>query len=349
MKQYKKNIRAITTGKQFLYLLVFLLLAILSGVFAYYEWPAVYMVALIWIITIIVLLWIGNRFIFKFLDHRISWLKHTTKRFFWQLLLSVIYSLFCINLTYYLFKISTSETAPDAEQLFVLNIYGLLFIIPVLSLNFGAYFMMQWKKAHIEADRFKEENLNSRLETLRMHIDPHFLFNNLNVLSALIDQKPAAAQQFLDKFVDVYRYVLQYKKEELVSINTEIAFVEAYVFLLKKRFEKQFEIELNIDQDLPDNRAIPPLSLQMLVENAVKHNKLSVEQPLRVEIFTEGDEWIVVRNNYRPKEQPDDALTHTGLDNIAKRYQYLSDQRVNIHKDEQYFTVSLPLLEMEED
>jgi len=349
VKKFVKNIWTLSAEKQLLYLLVFLLMAILSGMFAYYGWPAVYLVAPIWIITIIVLLWIGNHYIFKLLDSRISWLKHTTKRFFWQLLLSLVYSLCCINLTYYLFKISTSETAPDAEQLFVLNIYGLLFIIPVLSFNFGAYFIMQWKKAHIQSDQLKEENLHSRLEALRMHIDPHFLFNNLNVLSALIDQKPATAQQFLDNFVDVYRYVLQYKKEELVNIHTELAFIESYVFLLKKRFEEQCRIKMNIDPDLPKNRAIPPLSLQMLVENAVKHNKLSAEQPLTIEIFTEGYDWIVVRNNYQPKTPLNTALNQTGLDNISKRYQYLSDQGVKIEQDDQYFTVSLPLLEMEDD
>jgi sensor histidine kinase YesM len=349
LKKYWLNIRTLAAGKRRLYLLLFLVTAIIAGIYAYDEWSAIYLVALIWIITIIALLWMGNRYLFKVLDARISWLKHTTKRFFWQLLLSVLYSLCCINLTYYLFKISTSETAPDAEQLFVLNIYGLLFIIPVLSFNFGAYFMMQWKKAHIQADRFKEENLTSRLETLRMHIDPHFLFNNLNVLSALIDQKPATAQQFLDKFVDVYRYVLQYKKEELVNIHTELAFIDSYVFLLKKRFEEQCVIVIKIDPDLPQNMAIPPLSLQMLVENAVKHNKLSVEQPLRIEIFTEGHHTIVVRNNYLPKEQSGHTLIQSGLDNIAKRYQYLSDRLVNIKKDEHFFEVSLPLLEMEED
>lgn len=349
MKNYLENIKALALNKQFLYLMVVLLIAVISVMFIYYDWPSVYLVAIVWITTVITLLWIGNRSIFKFLDGKISWLKQTSKRFFLQLLLSIAYSLFCINLTYYLFKITASETAPDVEQLLVLNIYGLLFIIPVLSLNFGAYFITQWKKEYIQSNHLKEESLNSRLEVLRMHIDPHFLFNNLNVLSALIEQKPATAQQFLDKFVDVYRYVLQYKKEQLVNIHTELTFIDSYVFLLKRRFEEQCKIDIAIDPNLPKNRAIPPLALQMLVENAVKHNKLSAKLPLTIQIFTSGNDWIVVRNNYQPKEQSGILLTQTGLDNIKKRYQYLSDQEVQVKQDEQYFTVSLPLLEMEED
>lgn len=307
-----------------------------------------YIVAFLWILTVIVLLWFGNRFIFKFLDKRLSWLKDTAKRFFMQLVLSCIYSLICINLTYYLFKITSTVTSPDLAQILVLNIYGLLFIIPVLSVNFGIYFMMQWKKANMQSELLKQENLNSQLEALRMHIDPHFLFNNLNVLSALIEKNSKDAQIFLERFADVYRYVLQYKKEELVALNTELAFISSYVFLLKKRFEEQCIINIDIPDQLSDKVCIPPLSLQMLVENAIKHNKVSEQQPLFIDIYMEDQDTLVVKNNYQPKQQAEEGLMHTGLENISKRYRYLSDRSISILQTAELFTVKLPLLELED-
>jgi LytS/YehU family sensor histidine kinase len=307
-----------------------------------------YIVALLWILTVIVLLWFGNKFIFRFLDKRVSWLKYTAKRFFLQLMLSCIYSLICINLTYYLFKITSTVTSPDLAQILVLNIYGLLFIIPILSVNFGIYFMMQWKKANMQSDQLKQENLNSQLEALRMHIDPHFLFNNLNVLSALIEKNSRDAQLFLERFADVYRYVLQYKKEELVALNTELAFISSYVFLLKKRFEEQCIIDIAIPDDLPDSICIPPLSLQMLVENAIKHNKASEEHPLFIHIYLEDRETLVVENNYQPKQQAEHELMHTGLENISKRYRYLSDRSISVLQTQELFKVKLPLLELED-
>lgn len=307
-----------------------------------------YIVAFLWIITVIICLWFGNRVIFKLLDKRISWLKYTAKRFFLQLLLSCIYSLICINLSYYLFKVTSTVTSPDLDQMLVLNIYGLLFIIPVLSVNFGVYFMMQWKKAHIQSDQLKEENLNSQLEALRMHIDPHFLFNNLNVLSALIEKNARDAQVFLERFTDVYRYVLQYKKEELVALNTEIDFIKSYVFLLKKRFEDQCIIDIAIPENLSDHICIPPLSLQMLIENAIKHNKIAEHSPLVIRIFIEADKMLVVQNNYQPKQLAASDLANTGLENISKRYRYLSDQTIIVIQDGNSFVVKLPLLEMED-
>ncbi|MBB5437789.1 LytS/YehU family sensor histidine kinase [Pedobacter sp. AK017] len=307
-----------------------------------------YLVAFLWILSVIVLLWFGNRFIFRLLDKSVSWLKYTARRFFLQLMLSCIYSLACINLSYYLFKITSTVTPPDLAQILVLNIYGLLFIIPVLSVNFGIYFMMQWKKEHIKSDQLKQENLNSQLEALRMHIDPHFLFNNLNVLSTLIEENSRDAQFFLERFADVYRYVLQYKKEELVALNTEITFIRSYVFLLKKRFEEQCIIDIDIPGDLPDTMCIPPLSLQMLVENAIKHNKISLKSPLMIGIFIEHGTTLVVRNNYQPKPNSESKLANTGLENISKRYKYLSDSAITVVRDENSFVVKLPLLELED-
>jgi len=307
-----------------------------------------YVVAIAWIITVLLLLWFGNKYIYLLLDRNISWMAHTTRRFFIQLVVSTLYSLCCINLTYYLFKITTNSTPPDLTQIMVLNVYGLLFTIPVLSINFGIYFMMQWKKAQVQANQLKEDNLQAQLNSLRMQLDPHFLFNNLNVLASLIDKDRNEAQDFLDKFADVYRYVLQYKKEELVPLHTELDFIKAYCHLLKKRFGEALKIEM---PDVPATAAmlcIPPLSLQMLMENAVKHNIISRDQPLRIRVYLQGTQWISVENTYQPLPKEQTIKSETGLENIRKRYQHLSALEINVSCDHHFFKVDLPLLEIDE-
>lgn len=307
-----------------------------------------YLVAIAWIITVILLLWLGNKYIYRLLDRNISWMAHTTRRFFIQLLVSTLYALCCINLTYYLFKITTNSTSPDPSQMMVLNVYGLLFTIPVLSINFGIYFMMQWKKAQLQANQLKEDNLQAQLNSLRMQLDPHFLFNNLNVLASLIDKDRNEAQDFLDKFADVYRYVLQYKKEELVPLHTELEFIKAYCHLLKKRFGEGLKIGM---PDVPDTAAaccIPPLSLQMLMENAVKHNIISRDMPLHIRVYLKEAQWITVENTYQPLPKETAIRSETGLENIRKRYQHLSALQINVSCDHHFFKVDLPLLEIDE-
>lgn len=307
-----------------------------------------YVVAMAWIITVILLLWFGNKYIYLLLDRNISWMAHTTRRFFIQLLVSTLYALCCINLTYYLFKVTTNSTPPDLTQIMVLNVYGLLFTIPVISINFGIYFMMQWKKAQLQANQLKEDNLQAQLNSLRMQLDPHFLFNNLNVLASLIDKDRNEAQDFLDKFADVYRYVLQYKKEELVPLHTELEFIKAYCHLLKKRFGEALKIDM---PDVPATAAtlcIPPLSLQMLMENAVKHNIISRDQPLHIRVYLQGTQWITVENTYQPLPKELTIRSETGLENIRKRYQHLSALQINVSCDHHFFKVDLPLLEIDE-
>ncbi|WP_207534165.1 sensor histidine kinase [Desertivirga arenae] len=304
-----------------------------------------YLVAFLWIITVLTLLWIGNNYLFNLLDRWLPWAGPTTKRFFTQLLLSCVYSLGCINSTYYLFKVQSSER-PAVEQMLVLNVYGLLFIIPVLSINFALYFMNKWKKAHLQSDLLREENLRTQLESLKMQLDPHFLFNNLNVLSSLIELNPQVAQDFLDRFADVYRYVLRYKSEELVPLNVEVEFIHSYIFLLKKRFGEQLIFEISIPNNLSDGVCIPPLTLQLLVENVIKHNKISVYNPLFVGIYMLGDNRLLVQNTFQPKATVETGMIKTGLENIRKRYAYLSDMQVEVGEDSAHFKVSLPLLEM---
>lgn len=338
---------SLKTKKVLLFGLLFLAI-VLCGFLGYSMFPYVqmhYVIAVVWIVTVIVLLWYGNKQLFSLMDARLPWLSNTSTRFFVQLFLSCVYSLLVINITYYLFKIQTSSISPDPSQFLVLNVYGLLFLIPVLSVNFSLYFAMQWKAANLISDRLREENLRTQLNSLRMQLDPHFLFNNLNVLSALIESSPPSAQDFLDKFADVYRYVLQYKNEELVPLEVELEFIHAYTHLLGQRFGSQLTINIGLENIPRETYFIPPLSLQLLIENALKHNSIAGEHPFLLAVEQKGD-WLTVRNTYRPKAVEQRNTESTGLDSIRRRYEVLSDRNIKIHQDESFFIVSLPLLEI---
>lgn len=307
-----------------------------------------YVAAFLWIVAVLALLWMGNRFIHDRLNLIYPWIHQPFRRFFIQLLASGLYSLACVNASYYFLKTLLLGLPPDLEQVLVLNLYGLLFIIPVISFNFGIYFMIRWKKAFIQSEKLQEENLRTRFESLKTHIDPHFLFNNLNVLSSLIEIDPQEAQRFLDKFSDVYRYVLQHKDEELVDLDTELAFIQAYLFLFKQRLKKQLRISITLSPT-PGQFYLPPLSVQMLVENAIKHNKATVGSPLTIEIFLENEDWLVVRNTLQPNKSTEGSnLPKVGLENIRKRFEYFSDRKVQVEQGQDFFVVKLPLLEWED-
>ncbi|QDH80917.1 histidine kinase [Echinicola soli] len=311
------------------------------GLFALGETS--YAAALLWIIAVLTLLVWGNIKIHQLLEKVHPWGKLPLRRFLIQFLISGAYSLVCINLCYYFLKTLFIGLPPDGEQMLLLNIYGLLFYIPVMSINFGVYFMQRWKKAALRSEQLQAENLKSRLESLKMHIDPHFLFNNLNVLSSLIDIDTADAHRFLDKFAEVYRYVLQHRDEELVELDTEIEFIHSYIYLFQQRLNRQLKISI----DYHPSKAtfyIPTLALQMLLENAIKHNIATVSQPLTINIFMENERYIIVENTYQPKNQAFSSLPKSGLDNIIKRLAYFSDEEMVISQNDTKFTVKLPLL-----
>lgn len=306
-----------------------------------------YFAAVLWILSVLALLWFGNRYLYKWLNRIYPWAGQPLKRFFVQLLVSGLYSLVCINAAYYSLKTLLMGMPPETEQLLLLNLYGLLFIIPVVSFHFGIYFMIRWKKAFLQSEKLREENLRTRFESLKAHIDPHFLFNNLNILSSLIDKDPEEAQRFLDKFSDVYRYVLQHRDQELVSLNTELDFIGSYTFLYQQRLNRQLRITI---EDFPraDLFYLPPLSVQMLVENAIKHNKATDSKPLEIRIFPEESDWLVVQNTFCPKASGPSDRPKVGLENIRKRFAYFSERQVVVGQDAGYFRVKLPLLEWED-
>lgn len=330
----------------FIFILIFILL--LAGAWYIYlsETSTIYTVATYWVICILFLVGIGNYLIYRWLNHLIPWENDSLKRILYQLLLSGVYTLICANLSYYLFKSNLTELPPDAQQITLLNVYAIFIIIPVFSIFFGIYFLTKWKKATLEMEDAKKEAIRSELLALKNHLDPHFLFNNLNILSSLIDTENESAQSFLEKFAEVYRYVLKNKDSEVIQLNQELEFLESYIYLINKRFEHQLEFKLNIEEQALE-KFIPTLAIQMLVENALKHNKYSRQKKLSIRIYTENH-LLVISNNYNPiSSLAYEKKQGSGLINIEKRYVLLFDKKPEVKIENNQFIVELPLLNKE--
>jgi sensor histidine kinase YesM len=200
-------------------------------------------------------------------------------------------------------------------------------------------------KAYNE-NKVKEQKIiagtaNAKFESLKNQIDPHFLFNSLNVLSSLIEENPENAQRFTTSLSKIYRYVLEQKDKELVSVDEELAFAKTYMNLLKMRFENSLFYELPTTAISTEAKVVP-LSLQLLLENTVKHNVVSEQRPLHIRIYVEGD-YLAVQNDYQKKEVLQERQG-VGLQNIVNRYGIITNRKVLIAQNEQTFTVKIPIL-----
>jgi sensor histidine kinase YesM len=212
-------------------------------------------------------------------------------------------------------------------------------------LNVIYWYVNQLEKTQIEAEKFKKISIQAQLQVVRNQVNPHFLFNNLSVLTALIPLDTNASVEFVGQFSRVYRYVLKSHEKELMELDTELNFIDSYLYLLKKRFGESLKISVQVEEELRQHYIVP-MALQMLVENAVKHNVVSRNKPLQINIFTEDNQLLVVQNNLQRKEINDLESTQFGLSNIAQRYEFLSHKPVIIEANEAYFTVKLPIIKL---
>jgi PAS domain S-box-containing protein len=202
-------------------------------------------------------------------------------------------------------------------------------------------FSVELESRKNELLRLQKENLQSQFETLRSQVNPHFLFNSLNVLTSLIKIEPDLAEQFTLRLSMVYRYVLENKDKDVVSLETELDFLNAYTFLLDIRFSGKMKVLVTLTPDKLQMKVVP-LALQLLIENAIKHNTFSKKQPLQVKVFSE-DDYLVVENNLQVRESHIQS-TGVGLNNIASRYAYFTDRKTISGVVGEKFVVKIPLL-----
>ncbi|WP_114752642.1 sensor histidine kinase [Pleomorphovibrio marinus] len=281
----------------------------------------------------------------EYFDKKISWIEKPVKRLLLMATSYMIYSFIVsfILIFFYVWITVEEVTLTNIDWMRILkNTLLPTFIAFIIITIFTARsWLYEWKNAAIEAEQLKSENLASQYQSLKDQLNPHFLFNSLNVLTNLVYESPDKSAAFIQQLSKIYRYVLEVQEEELVTMEQELGFAENFLSLQKIRFEKSLEYTIEVHEY--KEFFLPPLSLQLLMENAIKHNIISLEQPLKILIVQEKDT-LLVKNRLQPKLTQEIAGNGIGLSNIEKRYAILSERKPKIMQTEKEFIVELPLL-----
>lgn len=222
----------------------------------------------------------------------------------------------------------------------ITSLDGLLKGIMVMSLLFSLHFFKRWRNENEENEHLKRKELELQNKALKSQLNPHFLFNNLNTLSALIRQNPEIANEFLKEMSDMYRYILKTTEKEVVPLMEEVQFAESYTRLLKKRFGKNFNYSTEVNDF---DYVLPPISLHLLLENIIKHNRIDDEYPMYFTI-KQKEESLVVANTISRKNNVDS--TKKGLQILTEQYRFLTNKTIEITEDNNLFSVKLPLLKI---
>ena len=289
-------------------------------------------------------LYFSNAFIFIYLDKVFKENRFTPKRILIGFLASFLISIVVIFLLRIFEDVLVEgvsfSTFLGKEQLS--NYLVSIILTFIVTLAFHAfYFYKAYAESKVKEQKIIAGTASAQFESLKNQIDPHFLFNSLNVLSSLIEENPENAQRFTTSLSKIYRYVLEQKDKELVSVEEELTFAKTYMNLLKMRFENSITYEIPTDFD-NQNAKVVPLSLQLLLENTIKHNVVSEQKPLHIKIYIENN-YLIVENNLQKKEVMQDRRG-VGLQNIVNRYGLISERKMGIEENENYFKVKIPIL-----
>ena len=291
-----------------------------------------------------VVLTVGNEWWFDYLSKRISWRNQSVKRLIYGAVGSVIVTMILLAILNFVVSVviydsSIQEFLNDQETEWY--VFGLIITLIVSSIYHAIYFYKASQAQKVNEQKTIARSATAQFDALKNQLDPHFLFNSLNVLVSLIEENPKAATKFTTSLSKVYRYVLEQRNKELVSVDEELKFARTYVGLLKTRFEDSIEIEIP-DQGSIENAKVVPLSLQLLIENAVKHNIVSSNKPLKLKIY-EQDQFLVIENNLQKKQVIKES-SGVGLQNIESRYRLLTNRQMTINETTDTFKVSVPIL-----
>ena len=293
-------------------------------------------------ILMAVTIWEATRAVVVYWNKRYPTKRITARHFMLEALFVILANSLVYSLTLVLFFIVDSNTKPHAVYLFFGFIDRFLYGILVAAFYEMLLFMEAWRTATQEAEQLKKVNLMVQLESLKNQVKPHFLFNSLNTLTGLVEKDTAQAVKFISELSKVYRYLLQSNEKELIALSQELQFTKAYFYLLQTRFGKGIDMQVEVTEDAL-NSLIPPLTLQMLVENAVKHNQVSVRNPLVINLKTDSHDWLTVQNSFQPKRGPANS-NGMGLSNIAAKYRLLNQPNVQVQSSEGCFLVKVPLI-----
>ncbi len=287
-------------------------------------------------------IWKGNQILGYYLDKFFPWKDKPARTLTIHLSASVIYTSLDIVIVNYLIYsyVFNYNMFDDLRRFFYFASIQFGIAMLITTIFYVIQFFKFWRESAINEERLKKEALSMQYETLKSYVNPHFLFNSLSVLSSLVEKDTAKSQEFIRQLSDIYRYVLEQKDKELVPLNTELEFIKSYINLFRIRHGDNLIVDLKVD-DTSGN--IVPLSLQILLENAFKHNIISADEPLLVRIFREGN-YLVVQNKLQTRKTINQN-GGIGLDTLIKQYDFLTRQPVVIEREKDVFTVKIPIID----
>lgn len=286
----------------------------------------------------------SNMYFFDYMERR-TWKKNDTIK---RILIGIIGSTVITLIGLFVLRASTAMVYRNvsfneflSNETFKNYQFGLWVTLTIVIIFHVIYFYNKYQQNRIKEQKVIAGTASAKFDALKNQLDPHFLFNSLNVLTSLIEENPKNAQKFTTSLSKVYRYVLEQKSKELVTVDEELQFAKTYMSLLKMRFEDSIVFTMPKHASNPESKVVP-LSLQLLLENAVKHNMVTSNKPLHITIYEDQGN-LVVENNLQPKQIVKKS-TGVGLSNIKQRYNLLTNKKVNIQKEVSRFAVAIPML-----
>ncbi len=282
-------------------------------------------------------------FIINLLNEKLPWDLRAAHRIISDVVLAAVPGAFIgILLTLFVNYINPYDEEITGVIISNALITSVVNIIMMISLE-GYWFFTRERIWLKRASYLEQENNSIRYEVLKNQLNPHFLFNSLNVLSSLVNKDNMAAQEFIDEFALIYRYILESIDKKLVTVKEEIAFCKSFLYLQEVRFDKGFQFSININVETMD-MMLPPLSIQLLLENVFKHNIVSAEAPVEISITNEPG-FLIVKNSLKPKAKSD-SRTGIGLKNLARRYAILSAGEPHFTISEDHYIAKIPIIEI---
>lgn len=313
----------------------------LTGLFGALPWShTAHWWGYIYFILISFLIWHGNRYFLLQQRRYYDWFNHPVRKLILLLFANVFYTA-PLTVGMLLGWYALSGLAVQWNVIELVTLMCVICVIFITHVYETVYLIQQRESDRVTFEKLQRAKAEAELEALKTQIDPHFMFNSLNTLSYLIEHEPKKALLFNESLADVYRYILLNKDKEMVFLRDELEFLNHYYAMMKIRFGESIRIHLP-DAASPDDLLIPPISLQILLENAVKHNELSERRPLNVDFELTGDT-MIVRNpvQERLNKKPSSRI---GLKLLSERFELIMNRKIEILNEHQFFTVKLPLL-----
>lgn len=305
------------------------------------EWCAGIGYAYLFSLTATAVLFFGNTFLIHRLREWLPWSRQPVNRLLAEFFFCIPFSAGAMIMVAWAFNLLLFH---EPMKPFVVNmlVIGIIMTVIVTLFEEGRFFFREWKAELIRSEQLKKEMAESQYEALKNQVNPHFLFNSLNSLTALVHKNPDKAVEFIHEFSKIYRYVLEVSGKVVVELSKELNFLQSYLFLQKIRFGENLKIEINVPSEKL-HEFVPPLSLQLLAENAIKHNEISSLKPLNIFISTE-ENFLVVKNDLQLRDEKIDS-TGIGLKNLLSRYASISELIPSFSANGKYFVARIPLIE----